>query len=160
MATILVVDDDADIRTLIETVLESSGHEVTLAASGQEALNKLKRRPFELVVLDIMMPAMSGYEVLEQIRAMPSRAATPVIVVTAKHDPSGVMREVRGGAIDHLAKPFLPEELEEVVERALSGTPESTDERRRVLQTDAEIYGSMADLTEGVRSNPDDKKKT
>jgi CheY-like chemotaxis protein len=160
MATILVVDDDADIRTLIETVLEASGHEVTLAASGQEALNKLKRRPFELVVLDIMMPAMSGYEVLEQIRAMPSRAATPVIVVTAKHDPSGVMREVRSGAVDHLAKPFLPEELEEVVERALSGTPESTDERRRVLQTDAEIYGSMADLTEGVRSNPDDKKTT
>jgi CheY-like chemotaxis protein len=159
MATILVVDDDADIRTLIETVLEASGHDVTLAASGQEALNKLKRRPFELVVLDIMMPAMSGYQVLEQIRAMPSRAATPVIVVTAKHDPAGVMREVEGGAIDHLAKPFLPEELEEVVERALSGTPESTDERRRVLQTDAEIYGSMADLTEGVRSNPDDKKK-
>ena len=160
MATILVVDDDNDIRTFIETVLEAAGHEVTLAASGQEALNKLKRRPYELVVLDIMMPTMSGYEVLEQIRAMPSRAATPVIVVTAKHDPSGVMREVKGGAIDHLTKPFLPEELEEVVERALSGTRETTDERRRMLQTEAEIYGSMADLTEGVRSNPDDKKKT
>ena len=159
MATILVVDDDNDIRTLIETVLEAAGHEVTLAASGQEALNKLKRRPYELVVLDIMMPTMSGYEVLEQIRAMPSRAQTPVIVVTAKHDPSGVMREVKGGAIDHLAKPFLPEELEEVVDRALSGTRETTDERRRMLQTEAEIYGSMADLTEGVRSNPDDKKK-
>jgi CheY-like chemotaxis protein len=158
MATILVVDDDADIRTLIAAVLESAGHDVTLAASGQEGLNKLKRRPYELVVLDIMMPAMSGYEVLEAIRAMPSRAATPVIVVTAKHDPSGVIREVKGGAIDHLAKPFLPEELEEVVARALSGTQESMDERRRVLQTDAEIYGSMADLTEGVRSNPDDKK--
>jgi len=160
MATILVVDDDADIRTLIQAVLETSGHEIMLASSGQEALNKLKRRPYDLVVLDIMMPTMSGYEVLEQIRAMPSRAETPVIVVTAKHDPTGVMREVKGGAIDHLAKPFLPEELEEVVERALSGTQESTDERRRVLQTEAEIYGSMADLTEGVRSNPDDKKKT
>jgi len=159
MATILIVDDDGDIRTLIQTVLETIGHDVTLAASGQEALNKLKRRPYDLVVLDIMMPTMSGYEVLEQIRAMPSRAETPVIVVTAKHDPSGVMREVKGGAIDHLAKPFLPEELEEVVERALSGTQETTDERRRVLRTEAEIYGSMADLTEGVRSNPDDKKK-
>lgn len=159
MATILIVDDDVDIRTLIQTVLETSGHDITLAASGQEALNKLKRRPYDLVVLDIMMPTMSGYEVLEQIRAMPSRAETPVIVVTAKHDPSGVMREVKGGAIDHIAKPFLPEELEEVVERALSGTQESTDERRRMLRTEAEIYGSMADLTEGVRSNPDDKKK-
>jgi CheY-like chemotaxis protein len=159
MATILIVDDDADIRTLIQTVMETIGHDVTLAASGQEALNKLKRRPYDLVVLDIMMPTMSGYEVLEQIRAMPSRAETPVIVVTAKHDPSGVMREVKGGAVDHLAKPFLPEELEEVVARALSGTQETTDERRRMLRTEAEIYGSMADLTEGVRSNPDDKKK-
>src|SRR5438874_5718497 len=141
MATILVVDDDNDIRTFIETVLEAAGHEVTLAASGQEALNKLKRRPYELVVLDIMMPTMSGYEVLEQIRAMPSRAQTPVIVVTAKHDPSGVMREVKGGAIDHLAKPFLPEELEEVVDRALEASQESVDERRRVLRTEAEIRG-------------------
>src|SRR5260221_10068655 len=159
MATILIVDDDADIRTLIQTVLETSGHDVTLAASGQEALNKLKRKPYELVVLDIMMPTMSGYEVLEQIRAMPSRASTPVIVVTAKHDPDGVMREVKGGALDHLAKPFMPDELEDVVARALAANRESTDERRRMLHTEAEIYGSMNDLVDDVRSNPDDKKK-
>lgn len=159
MATILVVDDDPDIRELIQAILEGDGHNVTLAADGQEALNKLKRRPYDLVVLDIMMPTMSGYEVLEQILAMPSRASTPVIVVTAKHDPTGVMREVKGGAIDHLAKPFLPEELEDVVARALHANQESVDERRRVLQTEAEIYGSMNDLFEDVRSNPDDKKK-
>ena len=160
MANILVVDDDADIRDLILAILEAAGHDVTLAADGQEALNKLKRKPYELVVLDIMMPTMSGYEVLEQIRAMPSRASTPVIVVTAKHDPTGVMREVKGGALDHLAKPFLPDELEEVVGRALAANREPTDERRRMLQTEAEIYGSMNDLFEDVRSNPDDKKKT
>lgn len=160
MATILVVDDDPDIRDLIQAILEAAGHNVTLAPDGQEALSKLKRKPYELVVLDIMMPTMSGYEVLEQIRAMPSRASTPVIVVTAKHDPTGVMREVKGGALDHLAKPFLPDELEEVVARALAANRESTDERRRVLQTEAEIYGSMNDLFDDVRSNPDDKKKT
>jgi len=160
MATILVVDDDQDIRELIQAILEAAGHDVTVAADGQEALNKLKRKPYELVVLDIMMPTMSGYEVLEQIRAMPSRASTPVIVVTAKHDPTGVMREVKGGAVDHLAKPFLPDELEDVVARALGANRESTDERRRVLQTEAEIYGSMNDLFDDVRSNPDDKKKT
>ena len=71
----------------------------------------------------------------------------------------GVMREVKGGAIDHLTKPFLPEELEEVVARALEASQESVDERRRVLQTEAEIYGSMGDLVDDVRSNPDDKKK-
>ena len=159
MATILVVDDDRDIRELMEAILEAAGHDVTLAADGQEGLSKLKRRAYDLVVLDIMMPTMSGYEVLEQIRAMPSRASTPVIVVTAKHDPTGVMREVKGGALDHLAKPFLPEELEDVVARALAANPESTDERRRVLQTEAEIYGSLNDLVADVRSNPDDKKK-
>ena len=159
MATILVVDDDPDIRTLMEAILEAAGHNVTLAADGQEALSKLKRRSYDLIVLDIMMPSMSGYEVLEQIRAIPSRASTPVVVVTAKHDPTGVMREVKGGALDHLAKPFMPEELEEVVARALGSNQESVDERRRVLQTEAEIYGSMNDLFEDVRSNPDDKKK-
>src|SRR5690349_11356350 len=142
MASILVVDDDADIRTLIEAVLETAGYEVALAADGKEALNKLKRRSYDLVVLDIMMPGMSGYEVLEQIRAMPSRASTPVIVVTAKHDPTGVMREVKGGVLDHLAKPFLPEELEDVVLRALDANQEPTDERRRMLHNEAEIYGS------------------
>jgi CheY-like chemotaxis protein len=159
MASILVVDDDADIRALIEAVLETDGHEITLAADGKEALNKLKRRPYDLVLLDIMMPTMSGYEVLEQIRAMPSRASTPVVVVTAKHDPTGVMREVQGGALDHIAKPFLPEELEEVVARALDANQEPSDERRRMLQTEAEIYGSMNDLFDDARSNPDDRKK-
>src|SRR5205823_15040480 len=129
MATILVVDDDPDIRDLIQEILEGAGHDVTVAAEGQEALNKLKRRPYELIVLDIMMPTMNGYEVLEQIRAMPIRASTPVIVVTAKHDPTGVMREVKGGALDHLAKPFMPDELEDVVARALASNRESTDEQ-------------------------------
>jgi CheY-like chemotaxis protein len=146
MASILVVDDDAHIRQLIQTVLEGVGHDVTLAADGQEAVNKLRRKPYDLVILDIMMPAMSGYEVLEQIRAMPSRAETPVVVVTAKHDPDGVMREVKGGALDHIAKPFLPEELEDVVERALGANPDALEERRRVLTTDADIYKSIADL--------------
>jgi CheY-like chemotaxis protein len=144
---------------LIEAVLEAAGHQVVLASDGKEAISKLRRRAYDLMVLDIMMPEMNGYEVLEQVRAMPSRASTPVIVVTAKHDPDGVMREVKGGALDHIAKPFMPEELEEVVARALDPNQESSDERRRSLQTEAEIYGSMNDLFDDVRSNPDDPKK-
>jgi len=159
MSSILVVDDDPDIRALIEAVLETAGYEVALAADGKAALNKLKRRAYDLVVLDIMMPGMSGYEVLEQIRAMPSRASTPVIVVTAKHEPGGVMREVKGGVLDHLAKPFMPEELEEVVQRALDANQEESAERRRMLHNEAEIYGSMNELFDDVRSNPDDRKK-
>jgi len=153
MASILVVDDDADIRTLIETVLEPYGHEIATASGGQEAINKLKRKPYDLVILDIMMPGLSGYEVLEQIRAMPSRAETPVIVVTAKHDPAGLSREIKGGAVDHIAKPFMPEELEEVVQRALAPSVEGVSERRRMLTTEADTYGSIADLRSGMEND-------
>src|SRR5437867_6142450 len=108
MAKILVVDDEPDMRTVVFHTLRTAGHAVSEAADGEEALRKLKRTPFDLVVLDIMMPRMSGYEVLEKIRALPSRAETPVVVVTAKHDPQGVIREVSSGIADHIAKPFLP----------------------------------------------------
>jgi CheY-like chemotaxis protein len=153
MASILVVDDDPDIRTLIETVLEPYGHEISTAPGGQEAINKIRRKPYDLVILDIMMPGLSGYDVLEQIRAMPSRAETPVIVVTAKHDPDGLMREIKGGAVDHIAKPFMPEELEEVVQRALTPTEEGTEERRRMLSTEADTYGSIADLRSNLEND-------
>ena len=113
----MIVDDEPDARTVLYHTLRGAGHTIAEAATGEEALKKLKRTKFDLVLLDIMMPRMSGYEVLEKIRAMPSRATTPVIVVTARHDPQGVRREVEGGATDHIAKPFLPSELEDVVKR-------------------------------------------
>lgn len=157
MATILAVDDDADIRAVLKTSLELAGHEAVVAASGKEALAKLKKRAFDLVLLDIMMPEMSGYEVLEAIRAIPSRADTRVVVVTAKHDPPGLNVEVELGVIDHLVKPFMPSELEAVVRRALEGSPEEHQERRRMLAADADLYGSIGDLFEDVRSDNKDR---
>jgi CheY-like chemotaxis protein len=151
MATVLVVDDDRDIRNVIQATLEVAGYDVTVAASGAEALGKLRRRSFDAILLDIMMPEMDGYAVLEQLRSMPSRADIPVVVVTAKHDPNGVSREVEFGAVDHLAKPFFAQELEAVVERAIGSSQEAVDERRRVLSTDAELYGSIQSLFAEVR---------
>ena len=146
MASILVVDDEQNIRSLVAATLELEGHSVTEAANGTEALNKIKRRQFDAVLLDIMMPEMNGYEVLEQIRQMPSRADTPVIVVTAKHDPTGLAREVERGAVDHVVKPFFPTELVGAVERAIGSAPEAVEERRRILGSDAELYGSIRSL--------------
>jgi CheY-like chemotaxis protein len=159
MASILTVDDDASIRELIEATLSMVGHEVTMAADGTEALAKLKKRRFDLVILDIMMPELDGYQVLERIREMPSRADTPVIVLTAKHDPSGVTREMDAGAVDHLAKPFHPNELQDAVTRALEGGEAAVAERRRTLTQGADMYGSMQELYEGVREHPDAKPK-
>ena len=158
MAMILAVDDDPDIRAVIEVTLESAGHTVVSAAGGEEAINKLRRRQFDLVLLDIMMPNVNGYQVLEQIRAMPSRAETPVVVITAKHDPEGVLREIGQGIVDHLAKPFSPSELVDVVERAIEGEDQEITERRRVLHNEAEMYGAIDELYKDVRRNPTDKR--
>ena len=155
MATILVVDDEPHIREMITASLEIAGHEVVSAEDGEHALRKLKRRRYDLVLLDIMMPKMDGYEVLDQLRRMPSREGTRVIVLTAKHDPEGVAREIEAGAADHLAKPFLPSELEAAIERVLDDGPHVGDERRRILSSDAEMYGSMQGLVESARTSND-----
>ena len=146
MAKILIVDDEADMRTVLFHTLRTAGHKVTEAESGEEALRKLKRTKFDLVLLDIMMPRMSGYEVLEKIKQMPSRVDTRVVVVTAKHDPEGIQREVASGATDHIAKPFLPSELLAVIKRALKGPKRAVEERRGELRRSAEVYGALGEL--------------
>ena len=156
MAKVLIVDDEPDARTVLFHTLRGAGHTVTEAADGEEALKKLKRTRFDLVVLDIMMPRMSGYDVLEKIRAMPSRATTPVIVVTAKHDPEGVQREVEGGATDHIAKPFLPSELEMVVKRVLKGPKKDIERTRKSLGRSADLYGTVGELRRQARDTDAD----
>jgi len=147
-----VVDDEADQRTVLFHTLRMEGYEITEAADGDEALAKIKRTPFDVVVLDIMMPRMSGYEVLDQIRAMPGREDTPVLVVTAKHDPSGLLREVRSGANDHIAKPYLPSELVSIVQQLLKGGHD-TSERGRMLGQQADLYGSVSELRQQARDD-------
>ena len=97
-----------------------------------------------------MMPRMTGYEVLDQIRAMPGRSDTPVVVVTAKHDPPGLLREVRSGANDHIAKPFLPSELVSVVKELLAGSRKA-GERGRKLGHQADLYGTVSELHRHAR---------
>ncbi|MEX2556547.1 MAG: response regulator [Actinomycetota bacterium] len=146
MAKILIVDDEPDMRTVLYHTLRDAGYDVAEASDGEEALRKLKRTRYDLVVLDIMMPRMSGYTVLDKIRHMPSRAKTPIVVVTAKHDPEGVQREVEKGATDHIAKPFLPSELEKVVRRALKSTKKAVEARRGELRRSADVYGAVDEL--------------
>jgi len=145
MAKILVVDDEPDVRAVVEETLKLAGHDVVTAVDGEDALAKIERRRYDLVVLDIMMPKLDGYAVLQRIRAMPSRVDMPVVVLTAKHDPDGVMREFEYGAVDHIAKPFHVAELERTVERVLNA-PEAAERHRNSVATDAQVYSSMAGL--------------
>ncbi|GAB4400609.1 MAG: hypothetical protein OHK0052_24200 [Anaerolineales bacterium] len=104
--TILVVDDNETNRALLTRRLERERYRTETAENGQIALDLLRRQPFDLVLLDIMMPVMNGYEVLEHMRTDETLRHIPVIVISALDERESVARCIELGADDHLAKPF------------------------------------------------------
>ena len=111
-ARILVVEDNRDTSVLLRELLEGEGYQVESEATGEAALATLERTPdVDLIVLDLMLPGMSGYEVIERLRGRPEVATTPILVLSALSSPSARIRGLRDGADDYMTKPFLPEEL-------------------------------------------------
>src|SRR5438270_3529357 len=109
-AEILIVDDDPDVRTFVRAVLESDGHRVTEAGSGQDAIQRLRIRRPALVLLDVMMPAMDGFAAVHAIKREPG-PFVPVILLTALDDPASRAKGINAGADEILAKPVHPFEL-------------------------------------------------
>ncbi|MFM7060868.1 MAG: response regulator [Actinomycetes bacterium] len=116
MARILVVDDEPDIRTLLRIALERVDEfEVVVVASGPEALTELTTRPFDAVLLDVMMPGMDGLETLERLRALPGGDGVAVAFLTARAQVADVESYRAAGVADVLTKPFDPKALVERV---------------------------------------------
>jgi sigma-B regulation protein RsbU (phosphoserine phosphatase) len=108
-AALLVVDDNEDNRYTLTRRLNREGYKnLTMAKNGREALDKLKAQPFDLVLLDIMMPDMNGYEVLEQVKATPALRDIPIIMISSLDEIESVIRCIELGAEDYLGKPFNP----------------------------------------------------
>jgi signal transduction histidine kinase len=107
-ARLLVVDDDEDNRQLLRRMLERQGYVAHLAASGTECLEQLERERFDLVLLDVIMPGLSGFEVLGRIQENPDLQSVPVVVVSALGESSAAIRCLKMGAEDYLPKPFDP----------------------------------------------------
>lgn len=103
---ILVVDDNRLNRLKLSRGLEDQGHEVVLAENGLEALNLLKKAHYDLILLDILMPEMDGYQVLEQLKTDPELSAIPVIVISAVDEMASIIKCIEMGAEDYLPKPF------------------------------------------------------
>lgn len=143
---ILVVDDDPAIRTLLREILDLEGYRVVEASGGEDGLRKIRRARFDLILLDIMMPGTSGHDVLEKVRAMPARAQTPVIVITARDGPGEVLQDIGYGVADHIAKPFEPTLLLRAIARALEGTPEQHRLRAQELDRGATLYVDISEL--------------
>jgi adenylate cyclase len=107
-ACVLVVDDNETNRDLLRRRLQKQGYSVTVAENGYQALELIQSEPVDLVLLDIMMPRMNGYQVLEQIKANPDLRHIPVLVISALDDLDSVVKCIELGAEDYLSKPFNP----------------------------------------------------
>jgi sigma-B regulation protein RsbU (phosphoserine phosphatase) len=105
---ILAVDDDALNLDLLAQRLSRQGHVVSTAVDGEEALERVRERPFDLVLLDVMMPRLDGYSTLARLKADEQLRAIPVIMISALDELSSVVRCIEAGAEDYLPKPFNP----------------------------------------------------
>lgn len=123
MSRLLVVDDDEHLRTVLAALLEAAGHSVETARDGSEALTRLEGEKFDLMVLDVWMPRMTGLEVLARIKALP--APPKVIMLTADDTPDTLLGALREQAYTYLSKPFDPDTLLGRVDDALGARPEA-----------------------------------
>jgi DNA-binding response OmpR family regulator len=111
MQKVLIVDDDPDIRSLYGLLLRREGWDVIEAGSGQEALSKVKTEPPALVLLDVMMPEMNGYEVCRHLRANPQTAHLPILMISGWATVADRRNGMLAGANDFLAKAIGPQRL-------------------------------------------------
>jgi len=135
-AKVLVVDDTEMNRDMLCALLEADGHKAAVAENGRIALEAIKKNSFDLILLDVMMPEMNGYQVLEQLKADPSLRNVPVIVLSALDEIGSVVRCIELGAEDYLPKPFDP-----VLLRARIG---ACLEKKRLRDQEAQLRNELA----------------
>lgn len=120
MARIVIADDDADIRELVSFKLRHDGHEVVAVGDGAAAVEACSARLPDLVILDVMMPGMSGLDAARSIRSDEQLTGLPIIMLTARAQESDIEQGFQAGADDYVVKPFSPRELASRVGAVLS----------------------------------------
>jgi two-component system phosphate regulon response regulator PhoB len=120
--TILIVDDEEDVLELVRYNLEKNGYTVTTAATGEEALRKVRTKTPDLMILDLMLPGVDGLNVCKQLKADPKTEYLPIIMLTAKGGEADIVTGLELGADDYITKPFSPKVLVARVRRSLQRT--------------------------------------
>lgn len=121
-AKVLVVDDEPNVLRSLVQYLTLEDFEVETAGNGVEALEKVDSFNPELILLDVMMPGMDGFEVLEKVKEKPGHENTPIIMLTAKDQSSDVLKGYQSGATSYLVKPFNLDELVETINQTLASS--------------------------------------
>lgn len=119
MANILVAEDERDIRELINFTLSFAGHTVTQAANGAEAVEKAQEVLPDLIMMDVRMPRMTGYEACRRMKEVDSIKDIPVVFLSAKGQDDEVQTGIEAGAIAYILKPFAPDELTQQITEIL-----------------------------------------
>ncbi|MGH8481557.1 MAG: response regulator [Nevskiaceae bacterium] len=143
---ILVVDDDADHRTLLTTYLTADGYSVAEAGSGEAALEFIAHTPVALVLLDVMLPGLSGFDVCRRLKRDPHTAATPVVMVTALGDATSRTRAFDSDADEFIAKPVFRLELLARVRALLRLRRTQIDKEAALGALEAQQGGQLQDL--------------
>src|SRR5687768_3820630 len=149
---ILVVDDEADIVALVAYHLAKAGFQVSTATHGGEALEQAKRELPALIVLDLMLPGLSGFDVLESLRRNEATRQIPVLMLTARRDEPDRLRGLSLGADDYLTKPFSPAELVLRVKAILRRTGAQSQKDETLEIGDVAINRSAHAVSVGGRS--------
>ena len=120
MAKILIAEDERDIRDLVAFTLRFAGHEVVAAANGEEAVQLAPKENPDLILMDVRMPRMTGYEACKIMKTMPGIKDVPVVFLTARGQESEIQQGLGAGAEEYLLKPFAPDQLTERVKAILA----------------------------------------
>jgi DNA-binding response OmpR family regulator len=147
MASVLVVDDDSDIRGLLREVLQRASHTVIEAADGREGLRLFHAEQPDLVILDVAMPGLDGWQTLGRIREL---SAVPVVMLTAQDQELDKVRGLRGGADDYVTKPFGPHELLARVEGLLRKARPETESARSYADSFLTVDFAQRTVTAGA----------
>jgi two-component system phosphate regulon response regulator PhoB len=117
---VVIADDDPDIRRLVQITVSNAGCDVTVASDGEEALEMIRESLPDLVILDVLMPRMDGWEVAKELKSDPQTKGVPIMFLTSRGQEHDVLEGFNSGAADYMVKPFSPRELQVRVRAVLA----------------------------------------
>jgi two-component system, OmpR family, alkaline phosphatase synthesis response regulator PhoP len=145
---ILVVDDEKDILELIDYNLSKNGYRVKTVTTGEDALELIKENDYDLIILDLMLPGVDGFDICKTIKADKQKSSIPIVMVTAKSEEADKVAGLEIGADHYVTKPFSPRELLAIVKATLRRRPAKEDEEKPVIERgDLKIHVGRHEVT-------------